>query len=162
MAYLILFPMNYHVTAWLPTLALLAACSSGPSQQEKQQAQADTPATTLETPDKKAVALPAPYATQSVTHRVNIKPWPAGKTPVAPAGFVVSEYAGGFDSPRWLYVLPNGDVLVAEASTVPTGALKHALIMLKDDPSKSAKASSANRITLLRDADHDGHPEVRA
>ncbi|MBC7988741.1 MAG: sorbosone dehydrogenase family protein, partial [Luteimonas sp.] len=48
---------------------------------------------------------------------VNIAPavdWPEGATPVAAEGLVVAAFARGLDHPRWLYVLPNGDVLVAE------------------------------------------------
>jgi glucose/arabinose dehydrogenase len=63
--------------------------------------------------------LPAPLATPSVTKHPKVVGWPDGKTPTAPAGFTVSLYAKDFDSPRWLYVLPNGDVLVAEARTRP-------------------------------------------
>ena len=153
--------MNLKNTHLLPALALLAACGGGPSQEEKQQAATNTPAKTVATPDDQAVALPAPYASKSVTKRVNIEDWPAGKTPTAPPGFAVTEYAGQFDSPRWLYVLPNGDVLVAEASTLPKGVKKTVAAGLHLDKSKSLQASSANRITLLRDADHDGRPEVR-
>ena len=94
--------------------------------------------------------LPPPFATPSVNKQPKVIGWPAGKTPTAPTGFAVSLYADGFDSPRWLYVLPNGDILVAEARSVPKTA------------SKSAKpVTSADRITLLRDADRDGTPEVR-
>src|SRR5262249_31317886 len=65
------------------------------------------------------VRLPAPV--RSLVPTVNFsqaRPWPAGKQPIAPNGFRVTAYASGLDHPRWLYVLPNGDVLVAEASTV--------------------------------------------
>jgi hypothetical protein len=44
--------------------------------------------------------------------------WPEGQTSTAPKGFVVRRYAEGLISPRWPYVLPNGDVLVAESSSV--------------------------------------------
>src|SRR5688572_31990320 len=47
------------------------------------------------------------------------KGWPAGVTPVAAAGTSVMPFATGLDHPRWLYVLPNGDVLVAESSAPP-------------------------------------------
>ena len=144
----------------LAGLALLAACS-GPSKQEKQAAAAATPARAVATPAADTVRLPVPYATESATNRVKIVPWPAGRTPVAPAGFVVVEYAGQFDSPRWLYVAPNGDVLVAEASTIPTSTLLTVAAKLNLDKSRSLRASSANRITLLRDTNHDGRPDLR-
>ena len=107
----------------LPTLAVLAACG-GPSQEEKQQAQADNPAQTITTPKNEAAHLPAPYTTRSVTKRVDIIDWPAGQTPTAPAGFTVSEFAGGLQSPRWTYVALHGDVFVAEAATLTKGAKK--------------------------------------
>ena len=86
--------------------------------------------------------------------------WPAGKTPTAPSGFVVTQFAANLDNPRWLYVLPNGDVLVAEAKTekiagdVPPD-------MLAGLRSSGSLGKSANRITLLRDADRNGTAEVR-
>jgi glucose/arabinose dehydrogenase len=130
-------------------LALLAACG-GPSKQEKQEAQAETPAATVTTPAADSVHLPAPYVTKSTTKRVNIIDWPAGKTPTAPAGFTVTEFAGQLQSPRWIYVAPNGDVLVAEAATLPKGAKKTVAAALKLDKSRSLQATSANRITPIR------------
>jgi glucose/arabinose dehydrogenase len=64
--------------------------------------------------------LPSPKRTLLPT--VSIAPakgWPAGATPTAAAGLSVSAYASGLDHPRWLYVLPNGDVLVAETNAPP-------------------------------------------
>ncbi|MVN78639.1 sorbosone dehydrogenase family protein [Hymenobacter sp. HMF4947] len=145
----------------LPALGLLAACSSGPSQEEKQQAQAETPAKTVTTPQDEAVHLPAPYESKSVTHRVDIIDWPAGKTPTAPAGFTVTEFAGKLESPRWAYVAPNGDVLVAEATTLPKGTKKEIAAALHLDRSRSLQPTSANRITLFRDTNGDGVPDVR-
>ena len=78
-----------------------------------------------------------------------------------PAGFAVPEYAGRFDNPRWLYVAPNGDVLVGESATIPTTIKRKVAADLKLDPSKSLKPTSANRITLLRETDNDGRPEIR-
>ena len=144
----------------LAGLGLLAACG-GPSKQDKREAAAHTPARTVVTPAADTVRLPAPYTTKSVSNRVNIQPWPAGKTPVAPAGFTVTEYAGQFDSPRWLYVLPNGDVLVAEASTIPMSLPLKVAAELRLDKSRSLRDHSANRITLLRDTNHDGTPDLR-
>ena len=149
-------------TALLPTLiGLLAACS-GPSKQEKREAAAATPPRTVTTPAAQAVPLPAPYATASATKRSAVIGWPAGKTPTAPAGLAVAEYAAGLQSPRWLYVAPNGDVLVAESSTVPNGKVTYEVIAaLKLDKSRSLRAVSANRITLFRDTNRDGKPDVR-
>src|ERR1700749_2608835 len=61
--------------------------------------------------------LPAPAAQTIPTMGVNsTAPWPVGAAPTAPAGFTVTRYAANLKHPRWLYVLPNGDVLVAEAA----------------------------------------------
>ena len=67
-----------------------------------------------------APKLPPPNGTPSVTKHPKVIGWPEGKTPTAPPGFKVTLYADKFDNPRWLYVLPNGDVLVAESRTLPT------------------------------------------
>jgi glucose/arabinose dehydrogenase len=104
--------------------------------------------------------LPPPNDTPSVTKHPKVVGWPAGKAPTAPPGFAVTPYADGLDSPRWPYVLPNGDVLVAEARTLPK---KDAKPEVKKglEQSKTVTGTSANRITLLRDADGDGKPEAR-
>ena len=90
------------------------------------------------------------------------QPWPADKIPEAPAGFKVTRYASGLDHPRWLYVLPNGDVLVAESSTVPPetrslGAFVQSWVQRNSGTVKE----SANRITLLRDTQGAGIPDQR-
>lgn len=91
--------------------------------------------------------------------------WKPGAQPLPASGLKVSAYASGLDHPRWLYVLPNGDVLVAETNAPPKpedapGGIKQwatGLAMKR----AGAKTVSANRITLLRDADHDGIAETR-
>src|SRR5688572_9832167 len=45
--------------------------------------------------------------------------WPSGGKPVAAPGLVVTAFAAGLEHPRWLYVMPNGDVLVAETNAPP-------------------------------------------
>jgi len=104
--------------------------------------------------------LPPAFETRSATHHPKVIGWPDGRTPTAPPGFKVTLFADGFDSPRWLYVLPNGDVLVAESRTLPP---KQADPEKKKglEKSKTVTGGSANRITLLRDVDKDGRPEVR-
>jgi glucose/arabinose dehydrogenase len=90
--------------------------------------------------------------------------WPAGKMPAAAQGLTVTEFAGDLDHPRWIYTLPNGDVLVAETNAPPkpddTGGIR-GWFMNFFMSRAGAKTDSANRITLLRDADGDGKPEVR-
>ena len=112
--------------------------------------------------------LPPPE--ESLLPTVNIapaKPWPDGVKPVAAQGTAVTAFATGLDHPRWLHVLPNGDVLVAETNA-PERPLRKDLLGAKDwvtgKVMKKAGAAvpSANRITLLRDADVDGVAEVRS
>src|SRR6185436_14662991 len=74
----------------------------------------------LSTPD----SLPLPYETKSVKNFSKVIGWPQNKTPVAPDGFKVTKFADGLQNPRWLYVTPNGDVLVAEANTESKGLKK--------------------------------------
>ena len=88
--------------------------------------------------------------------------WPAGATPNPAPGLTVQAFARGLDHPRWLYRLPNGDVLVAEANS-PTreGGGLTGLVMNYVLDKAGAGVPSANRITLLRDADGDGVAESR-
>ena len=111
-------------------------------------------------------ALPAPTTTMLPTVDVaEAAGWPEGRMPVAAAGLRVNEFAGGLEHPRWLHVLPNGDVLVAETDNPGTdktgGAIKgniQAMLMKKAGSGKP----SANRISLLRDADGDGVAEFKS
>jgi glucose/arabinose dehydrogenase len=109
-----------------------------------------------------APSLPAPDTTASVTRLAKLVPWPAGRTPSAPPGFEVSLYADGFQRPRWLHVLPNGDVLVAESAN--SGGWRDTLMPPEQVAARWASGNrghSANRITLLRDVDGDGRAERR-
>lgn len=110
--------------------------------------------------------LPAP--SRSLIPQVKVADavgWTEGQTPVAAAGLRVQAFAGGLDHPRWLYRLPNGDILVAESNAPPKpegkeGGIRgwvQGLFMKK----AGARAPSANRITLLRDADGDGVAELK-
>ena len=109
--------------------------------------------------------LPAPHPTVTPTvHIATARGWPVGTTPVAAAGLAVNAYVAGLDHPRWLYVLPNGDVLVAESNGPPRpddgGGIKGwaaKLIMSR----AGGAVPSANRITLLRDTDGDGIADTR-
>jgi glucose/arabinose dehydrogenase len=89
--------------------------------------------------------------------------WPAGRAPDAPAGFAVTRYAAGLDHPRWLYVLPNLDVLVAEASTIPREpkSISDRIQFSYQRRSGDMKAS-ANRISLLRGAPGAPTADARA
>ncbi|MGW8462227.1 PQQ-dependent sugar dehydrogenase [Pseudomonas sp. CLCA07] len=90
--------------------------------------------------------------------------WPDGVKPTAAAGTQVAAFAEGLDHPRWLYVLPNGDVLVAETSAPPKPDDRKGIrgwVMGKAMGRAGAAVPSPNRITLLRDKDHDGIAETR-
>ena len=112
-----------------------------------------------------APTLPAPNKTLIPT--VNIAPakgWPPGAAPQGAPGTRVGAFASGLDHPRWLYVLPNGDVLVAETNAPPKPddakgirGWVMGLVMKR----AGAAVPSANRITLLRDTDGDGVADVR-
>ncbi|WLH37312.1 sorbosone dehydrogenase family protein [Pseudomonas sp. FP2196] len=109
--------------------------------------------------------LPEPNKTLIPT--VNIAPaigWPEGAKPTAATGTQVAAFAEGLDHPRWLYVLPNGDVLVAETNAPPKPDDSQGIrgwVMKQVMGKAGAGVPSPNRITLLRDADHDGVAETR-
>jgi glucose/arabinose dehydrogenase len=91
--------------------------------------------------------------------------WPQGTKPTPAAGLDVVALATELDHPRWLAVLPNGDVLVAETNAPPRpeeGRGVKGWLMKMVMKRAGAGVPSANRITLLRDADHDGRAEVRS
>jgi glucose/arabinose dehydrogenase len=107
--------------------------------------------------------LPQPQS--FLVPRVNIAPansWPEGGKPIAARGLNVTAFATGLDHPRWLYALPNGDILVAETNAPPkpeeTGI--KAWFMKLAMRRATGPAKSANQIRLLRDADGDGVAEV--
>ena len=111
--------------------------------------------------------LPPP--TKTLFPTVNIAEatgWPAGAAPTPAQGLRVNALANGLDHPRWLYVLPNGDVLVAETNKPPApkgkgGGGIRGWFMKMFMKKAGAGVPSANRITLLRDADGDGVAELK-
>lgn len=110
--------------------------------------------------------LPPAHATLIPT--VNIAPatgWQGGTSPVAAPGLRVVAFAEGLDHPRWLYVLPNGDVLVAETNAPPKpedGKGIKGWIMRLMMGRAGAGTPSANRITLLRDSNRAGVAQFRS
>lgn len=90
--------------------------------------------------------------------------WPEGGRPVAAPGVAVNAFARGLDHPRWLHLLPNGDLLVAETNAPPKpddGKGLKGKVMKAVMGKAGAGTPSANRITLLRDADGDGVAETK-
>jgi glucose/arabinose dehydrogenase len=147
-----------HITrprAWLLSLAFLAGCGDLSTLPES--------ASTGPQPQ-----LPRPARTLIPTvHIAPARGWPEAARPVAPVGFTVTAFATGLDHPRWLQVLPNGDVLVAESDhpAPPAGQEEKGLrawVMKQVMKRAGSGVPSADRLTLLRDADGDGRAEVRS
>jgi glucose/arabinose dehydrogenase len=90
--------------------------------------------------------------------------WPDGAKPTAANGMTVAAFATGLEHPRTVYVLPNGDVLVAESNAPPKqgGMSIKGFIYGLAQSRAGAGVPSANRVTLLRDADGDGVAETRS
>lgn len=110
--------------------------------------------------------LPAPET--SLLPTIDIAPakgWPAGVKPVSVPGTEVSALAKDLDHPRWIYVLPNGDVLVAETNAPhrpEAGKGVKGWVMKKVKSKAGAGGVSANRITLLRGIGPDGKAQTRS
>ena len=104
--------------------------------------------------------LPPPYATPSSKNFSKVVGWKEGETPVAPPGFVVTKFADGLDHPRWIYVAENGDIFVAESTTILKGVVKVGSKVSRKIRTQGYGVS-ADRITLFRDKDKNGIPESR-
>jgi glucose/arabinose dehydrogenase len=110
--------------------------------------------------------LPAPNRSLVPTiDVVEAKGWLPDATPTPAQGLSVTAFARGLDHPRWLYVLPNGDVLVAETNAPARpedGKGLKGWFFKRYQKKAGGAVPSANRITLLRDADGDGVAEIRS
>jgi glucose/arabinose dehydrogenase len=135
------------------------ACSRGEIDQAPRESRGD-PDTTVAATTGTGRDLPRPYATPSAVKFSTVIGWPRDRMPTAPAGFQVSAFATGLSNPRWLHVLPNGDVLVAESmASAPKDLPPEVVEGLRRS---KIVGESANRVTLLRDADKDGAAESRS
>lgn len=140
---------SLHLMAWLVIAWLVSAASCG---QTKDSSSENTAATNTNTTNNDPavypasienykdqtgteVNLPEPFATKSTRNSPKVLGWSEGQTPTAPSGFKVTAYQKAMNYPRWLYILPNGDVTVAE--------------------------SKKDRIVLLKDTDKDGYPDIQ-
>ncbi|HIV72403.1 MAG TPA: sorbosone dehydrogenase family protein [Candidatus Aquabacterium excrementipullorum] len=153
-------------------LAVVAVAALEPKLAQAQKADAaSTPSSAAGGKDAGAIGygpnpkLPAPE--KSLIPTVNIAKatgWPAGVKPTPAAGLQVQAFATGLAHPRWLLVLPNGDVLVAETNAPPkpedSKGIKGKVMKLVQKRA-GAGVESPNRITLLRDADGDGVAETK-
>ena len=112
-----------------------------------------------------APAIPAakPQGTIPTLKMPTAQGWAPGQVPMAAPGLKVNAFASGLDHPRWIYCLPNGDVLIAESSSVP-GPVRSIFGLATRATMRRAGAvvPSANRITRLRDANGDGVAEIQA
>lgn len=146
--------VRYVAVAALSSIALaLYACDRGPALPDSAGYGADP-------------QLPEPKPTPKWWPYMKIAPaigWRQGEKPTPAPGFRVEAFARGLDHPRWLYELPNGDILVAETDAPPKPKndgfnlrnLVEGFVMKRAGSHKP----SANRITLLRDVDNDGVAE---
>jgi glucose/arabinose dehydrogenase len=149
------FLINRVLTRARLLTALFASATSATAWPQESPATEFGPSPVLEAPHK--TLLPTLHIAKAVG-------WPSLGKPSAAAGLDVEAFARDLEHPRWLYVLPNGDVLVAESDAPPkpddvkgiSGEV-HKLVMRR---AGSGARPSANRITLLRDA-HDGHAPER-
>ena len=123
--------------------------------------------TTQGTVDKQAVGtaptipIARPQGKLPTLKMPTARGWDPGQTPVAAAGLKVNAFATGLKHPRWINVLPNGDVTIAEALFTPgppKSIFDHAMVSTMKRA--AAVGPSPNRITLLRDADGDGVAEI--
>jgi glucose/arabinose dehydrogenase len=121
------------ILRWMFVFAAMSIVFTTASAQDK-----------VTTPAGVEISLPEPEAAQTRNMSRGIG-WPEGKTPTAPAGFQVNAFARDMNGARWLYILPNGDVLVARA---------RAFGGRRGQPTR-------DEIVLLRDADRDGRAELR-
>jgi glucose/arabinose dehydrogenase len=151
-----MFPSARRFSFKLVLLVAVVVSTAGCGSSAKLPVTAGTgPNPTLPPPDKALIPL---------VNVVTAKGWPEGTTPVAADGTAVTAFARGLVHPRWLYVLPNGDVLVAETNAPPRPEDNKGIkgFFFKKFQKKAGGAvPSANRITLLRDADGDGVAETR-
>lgn len=96
--------------------------------------------------------------------------WQQGETPSVPAGFRIAAVAQGLSNPRNVLALPNGDILIVETRNKggepvqrPKDPIRDWIMSLAHSQTKSGETPSpSNRITLVRDADGDGRPELRS
>lgn len=138
----------------LAGLPMFLACQS----QTKTTALADTLKT--DTISSTGPVLPEPDEKAAKTKFSKVVGWPEGKTPLAPAGFTVTKFAGDMKSPRNIYVAPNGDILVVLSNSERNTKEKIANALTGKDKAE-VSGSSANTVLLFRDTNEDGKFELR-
>lgn len=137
----------------IAVLPYITACNS-----QTKNKSAETGSASADTAVNQAPDLPAP--SDSKTNFSKVIGWPEGKTPVAPAGFTVTKFAGKIKSPRNIYIAPNGDILVALSNSERNTKEKIANAISGKDKSE-VSGSSANTVLLFRDSNKDGIFELQ-
>ncbi len=145
---------NKLITSSIILCLVFISCKNEPSKKEQNAGKEAS----VETSQGQQVNLPAPYASESKTKFSNVIGWPEGKTPIALEGFTVTKFAEGLNNPRNIYIAPNGDILVAEASTDP-GAIKKVEGAISGKNKSQNLGNSGNKVLLFRDKDGDGKTE---
>ena len=144
--------------AVVAVIVVVACTSVGPAKTGPSASPATSigPSPTIPAPEKKLIPI---------VQIAEAKGWPPGMKPTAATELAVNAFATGLTHPRWIYVLPNGDVLVAETNAPERpedGKGIKGKVMKKMQRKAGAAVPSAERITLLRDADGDGVAETRS
>jgi glucose/arabinose dehydrogenase len=139
---------NQILTATAIVSGLLFACNADSNSQK-----------TADTAEVKTSNLPAPDTKASKNNFSKVIDWPAGKTPMAPAGFEVTRFADGMKSPRNIVIAPNGDVIVVLANSERKGVEKIA-VAISGKAKSEVGGKSVNTVMLFRDANKDGKPEL--
>ncbi|WP_316812446.1 sorbosone dehydrogenase family protein [Pedobacter heparinus] len=139
----------------LTAISISAACNQDTKQHTAQTAADSTIADTTA-----AIVLPPADTSASKNKFSKVIGWPEGKTPRAPAGFVVSKFAAGLKSPRNIYVAPNGDIFVV-LSNSERSAIEKVANVITGKAKAEVAGESANTVVLLRDKDKDGKPELQ-
>ncbi len=147
---------QYVIMSAVAAMMLSVACNTYKEKKEENANKADTVVTA-----SKKLNLPAPYATKSAAVYCDVIGWPQDKTPTVPAGFTVTAFAKDLVNPRNVYQAPNGDVFVVESNTEIKGVTK-AEVLINGKNKSQRLGASANRVTLLRDTNKDGVPDLRS
>lgn len=139
-------------------IAALSACSAGTTTTGASSSPQSSLGPHPSLPEPQRRLLPTVRVAKAVG-------WPDGQKPAAAQDVRVSAFATGLVHPRWLYTLPNGDVLVAESNAPERpedGKGLKSAIMKKLQARAGARIPSPDRITLLRDGDNDGVVDIRS
>ncbi len=130
---------------------ILFSCNTDSNSQQK--------AASVQTGSGSSIKLPAPDTKASKNNFSKVIGWPEGKTPIAPAGFVVSRFADQMKSPRNIVVAPNGDVIVV-LSNSERSKTEEIANKITGKSKSEVPGKSMNTVLLLRDANKDGKPEL--